>query len=81
MIKFFIYFYQILFSFVYRNLFPPNIVQATMFQYRTHLEPPENVTAEMGNGTKIKISELSPDERNKFTFSKFNFTDYEGREG
>ncbi|XP_070495531.1 excitatory amino acid transporter 3 isoform X1 [Chironomus tepperi] len=63
-----------------RNLFPPNIVQATMFQYRTHLEPPENVTAEMGNGTKIKISELSPDERNKFTFSKFNFTDFDGRE-
>jgi hypothetical protein len=52
-----------------------------MFQYRTHLEPPENVTAEMGNGTKIKISQLSSDERNKFTFSKFNFTDYEGREG
>ena len=52
-----------------------------MFQYRTHLEPPENVTAEMGNGTKIKISELSADVRNKFTFSKFNFTDYEGREG
>lgn len=64
-----------------RNLFPPNIVQATMFQYRTHLEPPENITAEMGNGTKIKVSELSPDERNKFTFSKFNITDYEGREG
>ncbi|KAG5682973.1 hypothetical protein PVAND_012288 [Polypedilum vanderplanki] len=28
-----------------RNLFPPNIIQATMFQYRTQLEPPENATA------------------------------------
>jgi hypothetical protein len=64
-----------------RNLFPPNIVQATMFQYRTHLEPPQNVTAELGNGTKIKISELSPDVRNKFTISKYVLTDYEGREG
>lgn len=55
-----------------RNLFPPNIVQATMFQYRTHLEPPENVTAVTRNGTKILLSELSPDERNRFTFSKFS---------
>ncbi|CAH1718380.1 unnamed protein product [Chironomus riparius] len=38
-----------------RNLFPPNIVQATMFQYRTHLEPPENVTAEMVPLTSFKI--------------------------
>jgi hypothetical protein len=52
-----------------------------MFQYRTHLEPPPNVTAEFGNGTKIKISELSPDVRNKFTISKYVITDYEGREG
>lgn len=65
----------------HRNLFPPNIVQATMFQYRTHLEMPPNVTADMGNGTKIKISELTPDDRNKFTISKFTITDYEGREG
>ncbi|CRL04129.1 CLUMA_CG017240, isoform A [Clunio marinus] len=32
-----------------RNLFPPNIVQATMFQYRTHLEPPENAEAVIKN--------------------------------
>jgi Na+/H+-dicarboxylate symporter len=30
-----------------RNLFPPNILQATMFQYRTILIPPENVTADI----------------------------------
>lgn len=63
-----------------RNLFPPNIVQATMFQYRTHLELPPNVTADMGNGTKIKISELSPDDRNQFTISKYNLTYTDGRE-
>jgi Na+/H+-dicarboxylate symporter len=41
-----------------RNLFPPNIVQATMFQYRTHLEPPPNVTAELANVplTEFKIN-------------------------
>lgn len=27
-----------------RNLFPPNIIQATMFQFRTILVPPENAT-------------------------------------
>lgn len=52
-----------------------------MFQYRTHLEPPKNVTAELGNGTKIYISDLSADQRNEFTVSKFKLTDYEGREG
>lgn len=63
-----------------RNLFPPNIVQATMFQYRTHLEPPANVTAELSNGTKLYISDLSSDDRNQFTISKFKLKDYEGNE-
>lgn len=64
-----------------RNLFPPNIVQATMFQYRTHLEPPLNATAELANGTKIYISDLSSEVRNRFTVSKYKLTNFEGKEG
>lgn len=53
-----------------------------MFQYRTHLEPPPNITADLGNGTLLKISDLSADDRNKFTISKYKaLIDYEGREG
>lgn len=52
-----------------------------MFQYRTHLEPPPNVTAELANGTKLYISDLSAEVRNRFTVSKFKLTDFEGREG
>ncbi|KAG5682974.1 hypothetical protein PVAND_012288 [Polypedilum vanderplanki] len=63
-----------------RNLFPPNIIQATMFQYRTQLEPPENATARVGNGTEIKISDLSPDVRNHFTISKYNLTYFNSTE-
>lgn len=64
-----------------RNLFPPNIVQATMFQYRTHLEPPLNATAELANGTKLYISDLSSEVRNRFTVSKYKLTNFEGKEG
>lgn len=63
-----------------RNLFPPNIVQATMFQYRTHLDPPENATADV-NGTKMLFSDLSADVRNKFTVSKYKIEDFEGKKG
>lgn len=63
-----------------RNLFPPNIVQATMFQYRTHLDPPENVTA-LVNGTKMLFSDLSSEVRNKFTVSKYKIEDFKGDTG
>ncbi|XP_065094632.1 excitatory amino acid transporter 3 isoform X1 [Ochlerotatus camptorhynchus] len=46
-----------------RNLFPPNIIQATMFQFRTILVPPENstdvplhtykITSEFTEGTNV----------------------------
>lgn len=64
----------------YRNLFPPNIIQATMFQYRTQLELPPNAT-DLGNGTKIYLSALSPSERNHFTTGTLNLTHVAGREG
>jgi hypothetical protein len=54
----------------HRNLFPPNIVQATMFQYRTHLLAPENATALTSNGTKFLVSSLDSEQRNVFTISK-----------
>lgn len=31
----------------FRNLFPPNIIEATMFQDRTQLTPPKNATADL----------------------------------
>ena len=65
-------------------MFPANIVQATMFQYRTELEPPENVTAHLGNGTAMKLSELIIHERNRFTvkgYKRFNITDSDNNEG
>lgn len=52
-----------------------------MFQYRTHLEPPPNVTAVFENGTKSFISSLSSDDRNEFTMTKFKLKDYKGNEG
>lgn len=51
-----------------------------MFQYRTHLEAPPNVTAEAANGTKFYFSSLSAEERNRFT-SKVKLLDFEGNEG
>lgn len=51
-----------------------------MYQYRTNLQPPENATV-LGNGTRLKLSELSADERNSFTIKKYKIVDYEGREG
>lgn len=52
-----------------------------MFQYRTHLEPPLNATAELANGTKLYISDLSSEVRNRFTVSKYKLTNFEGKEG
>lgn len=50
-----------------------------MFQYRTHLQAPENLTAELQNGTEIKISDLQADGRNRFTgINRFTL---EGKEG
>ena len=51
-----------------------------MFQYRTHLDPPENVTADV-NGTKMLFSDLSSEVRNKFTVSKYKIEDFEGKQG
>lgn len=51
-----------------------------MFQYRTQLELPPNAT-DLGNGTKIYLSALSPSERNHFTTGTLNLTHVAGREG
>jgi hypothetical protein len=52
-----------------------------MFQYRTALEPPENTTGVLGNGTKIPLTDLNFHVRSPLAKKTFEVVDQSGNKG